>query len=370
MKHIHEFKDLVRGSGILKEIVRLATHKVSLMEICGSHTHATCKSGLRSVLPENITLISGPGCPVCVTSQPEIDAIIDFAGSNKEVIVATFGDMLRVPGSSSTLEQARGRASDIRVIYSPLGALSIARQNPEKEVVLLSVGFETTAPLIASILQTARGEGITNITVYPLHKLTPPAMATLLDSKDVRIDGFICPGHVTAIIGVDAYGFIAKDYKRPCVVAGFEPLDVLFPIYMLLLQIKEGRADIENEYKRVVSDTGNERARVIMDQVFEPADAVWRGLGSIPMSGLGLRDDYMDFSAAKRFGIDTAKYINNDKAVSGCRCADVLRGVINPSQCPLFARACTPISPQGPCMVSDEGACAAWYSYERKAVAL
>lgn len=369
MKYIDEFKDLVRGSGILKEIVRLATDKVSLMEICGSHTHAICKSGLRAVLPDNINLISGPGCPVCVTSQPEIDAIIDFADSNKEVVVTTFGDMLRVPGSNSTLEQARARASDVRVIYSPLGALSIARQSPEKEVVLLSVGFETTAPLIASVLQTARAEGVTNLTVYPLHKLTPPAMVVLLDSKDMRIDGFICPGHVTAIIGADAYGFIAKDYKRPCVVAGFEPLDVLFAIYMLLLQIKEGRADIENEYKRVVSGAGNVRARAIMDQVFEPSDALWRGLGLIPMSGLSLRDDYMEFSAAKRFGIDITKYVNNSKDTSGCRCADVLRGVISPAQCPLFAKACTPTAPLGPCMVSDEGACSAWYTYERTAVA-
>ncbi len=370
MKYIDEFKDLVRGSGILKEIVRLATFEVSFMEICGSHTHTACKSGLRAVLPDNINLISGPGCPVCVTSQPEIDAIVDFADSNKEVVITTFGDMLKVPGSSSTLEQARARASDVRVVYSPLGALSIARQSPEKEVVLLSVGFETTVPLISSVLQTARGEGITNLTVYPLHKLTPPAMAALLDSKDMRIDGFICPGHVTAIIGAGAYGFIAKDYNRPCVVAGFEPLDLLFAIYMLLLQLKEGRADIENEYKRVVSGRGNERARAIMDQVFEPGDALWRGLGSIPMSGLSLRDDYMDFSAARRFGIDITKYMKSDKATSGCRCADVLRGVINPPQCPLFASVCTPTAPQGPCMVSDEGACAAWYTYERTAVAL
>ncbi len=370
MKYIDEFKDLVRGSGILKEIVRLATFKVSFMEICGSHTHVICKSGLRALLPDNINLISGPGCPVCVTSQPEIDAIIDFADSNKDVIITTFGDMLRVPGSSSTLEQVRARATDVRVIYSPLGALSIARQSPQKEVVLLSVGFETTAPLIASVLQTAQAEGITNLTVYPLHKLTPPAMAVLLDSKDMRIDGFICPGHVTAIIGADAYGFIAKDYKRPCVVTGFEPLDALFAIYMLLLQIKEGRADIENEYKRVVSGTGNARARAIMDHVFEPSDALWRGLGSIPMSGLSLRDDYMGFSAAKRFGIDITKYTDSSKGTLDCRCADVLRGVINPAQCPLFATACTPTAPQGPCMVSDEGACAAWYTYERTAVAL
>jgi len=370
LKYLDEFRDVARGGAILDEIVRLGTKEVSFMEICGSHTHTISRSGLRGILPGNIRLISGPGCPVCVTSQAELDAIIDFADTNTDVIIATFGDMLRVPGSSSSLEQARGRGADVRVIYSPLQAMGLARSNPEKEVVFLSVGFETTAPLAASTIKGAREEGITNLTIYPMHKLTPPAMAALLGSEDMRIDGFICPGHVTAIIGADAYGFIAEEYKRPCVVTGFEPLDALYAIYMLLKQLSEGRADIENEYDRVVSSGGNRRARAVMDEVFEPADALWRGLGAIPESGLALRARFSGFSAVERFGIDASEFDNGGANTDGCACGDVLRGVIGPSDCPLFALTCTPASPQGPCMVSGEGACSAWYSYERKAVAL
>ena len=370
MKYLDEFRDVARASGILKEIVRLATRKVSFMEICGSHTHTISKSGLRGVLPENIDLISGPGCPVCVTSQSEVDALIDFSTSNNNVIIATFGDMLRVPGSSSTLEKARGLSADIRVIYSPLDLLVLARQNSDRDVVFISVGFETTAPLVASVIKTAKVEGLKNLTVYPMHKLTPPAMRALLDGDDVRIDGFICPGHVTAIIGSDAYGFISKDYNRPCVVTGFEPLDALYAIYMLLCQVREGRSDIENEYDRVVRSEGNKLAMAVMDEVFKPVDSLWRGLGSIPDSGLGLREEFSEFSAVDRFGIDATSFNNSQADLVGCACGDVLRGVIKPSECPLFAVSCTPTSPLGPCMVSGEGACSAWYSYERTAVAL
>jgi len=370
LKYLDEFRDEARALAILKEIVKLGTKEVSFMEICGSHTHTISKSGLRGVLPGNIKLISGPGCPVCVTAQSEIDAVVNFADTNTDVIITTFGDMLRVPGSFSSLEQARGRGADVRIIYSPLEALAIAREHPAKEVVLLSVGFETTAPLTASTIKSAEAEGITNLTIYPMHKLTPPAMAALLDSDDMRIDGFICPGHVTAIIGADAYGFISKKYKRPCVVAGFEPLDALFAIYMLLRQLDEGRSDIENEYDRVVSRGGNAKARAVMGEVFEPTGALWRGLGTIPSSGLALRAGFAGFSAAERFGIDASMFNNGDADTDGCACGDVLRGVISPSACPLFAITCTPMSPQGPCMVSGEGACSAWYSYERKAVSL
>ncbi len=370
MKYLDEFRDAHSASAILKEITKLATKEVSFMEICGSHTHTISRSGLRGLLPGNIKLISGPGCPVCVTAQSEIDAVVNFASTNTDVIITTFGDMLRVPGSSSSLEQARGRGADVRVIYSPLEALTIAREHPKKEVVFLSVGFETTAPLAASVIKSAKSEGVANLTVYPMHKLTPPAMAALLGSNEMRIDGFICPGHVTAIIGADAYGFISKEYKRPCVVTGFEPLDALFAIYMLLRQIGEGRSEIENEYDRVVTRGGNLKARAVMAEVFEPVDALWRGLGVIPESGLGLRAGFAGFSAAERFGIDASKFNSGGAEIDGCACGDVLRGVIDPSACPLFALKCTPASPQGPCMVSGEGACSAWYSYERKAVAL
>jgi hydrogenase expression/formation protein HypD len=337
------------------------------MEICGSHTVAISRSGLRGLLPACIKLVSGPGCPVCVTSQSEIDAIVDFACSNNNVIIATFGDMLRVPGSSSSLEEARSLGADVRVVYSPLDALVFAREAPNKEVVFLSVGFETTAPLAAATVKIAKAEGLSNFTIFPMHKLTPPAMAALLDSTDCRIDGFLCPGHVTAIIGADAYGFIASDYKRPCVVAGFEPLDALFGIYMLVKQLAEGRVEIENEYDRVVTRSGNLKARAVMDEVFNPCDTVWRGLGVIAKSGLALRDNFKNYSAIERFGIDVAAYENTTED-KGCACAEVLTGIINPSECPLFASACTPESPAGPCMVSSEGACAAWFKYERKAL--
>lgn len=365
MRYLDEFREGGRAGRILKKIEALQVKDVSLMEICGSHTHTISRSGLRGILPDNIKLISGPGCPVCVTSQSEIDAIVDFAGTNKDVIITSFGDMLRVPGNRSSLEEVRGLGADVRVVYSPLDALSIARETPDKEVVFLSVGFETTAPLVASTLKSARDEGISNLTIYPMHKLTPPAMKALLDSGDMRIDGFICPGHVTAVIGGDAYGFIATDYKRPCVVSGFEPLDALFGIYMLLKQLDEGRTDIEIEYDRVVSRAGNLKARAIMEEVFLPTDADWRGLGAIPLSGLGLKKEFVEFSAPERFGIKADAYAGD---VSGCACAEVLKGIINPAGCPLFAISCTPENPKGPCMVSGEGACSAWYKYERKVV--
>jgi len=368
LKYLDEFRESGRAAGILDRIAQIAAKDVSIMEICGSHTHSISRSGLRGVLPDSIKLISGPGCPVCVTPQSEIDAVVDFADKRKDVIITTFGDMVRVPGSSSSLEEARGRGADVRVIYSPLDALAIARDCPLREVVFLSVGFETTAPLAASTIMSARAEGISNFSIFPMHKLTPAAMAALLESGDCRIDGFICPGHVTAVIGADSYGFIARDYKRPCVVAGFEPLDALFGIYMLLKQIAEGRSEIEIEYDRVVSRHGNLKAKAVMDGVFEPVGASWRGLGRIPESGLALRPEFSVFSAIERFGIDVSSYEGGGPASKGCACADVLKGKISPTDCPLFAVKCTPASPQGPCMVSGEGACSAWYKYERRAV--
>jgi hydrogenase expression/formation protein HypD len=330
------------------------------MEICGTHTHSVSRYGIRGSLPPNIRLLSGPGCPVCVTAQSDIDAIIEFSRMEKSVITATFGDMLRVPGRLSTLEKERALGSDIRIVYSPLGALDIARKN-RRPVVLFSVGFETTAPTVAATIMKAKNEGLENFSVFSLHKLTPPAMRALLDSAAISLDGFLCPGHVTAVIGAAAYGFIADDYRRPCVVSGFEPLDILYSLHMLMSQIKEGRSEIEIEYRRVVTWEGNKKAQSVMHEVFEPADALWRGLDSIPLSGLEIRDGYAEFDAKKRFSIRQEKTGDS----SGCSCAGVLKGTITPFQCALFANPCAPENPIGPCMVSAEGTCAAYYKYER-----
>jgi hydrogenase expression/formation protein HypD len=329
------------------------------MEICGTHTHSIAKYGIKNALPETINLVSGPGCPVCVTSASDIESIIEFSRDEKNVIIATFGDMMRVPGKTSTLMEERSRGADVRVVYSPLGAIEIARENPGKQVVFYSVGFETTAPTVAATLIKAKDQGLDNLSALSLHKLTPPAMKALMDGGAVNIDGFICPGHVTAIIGAGAYEFLAKDYKSPCVVAGFEPLDVLMGLLMLTRQAEEGRAEIEIEYNRVVSWEGTLMAQEVLNTVFEPCDAIWRGIGSIPLSGLRIKDGFSAFDAEKRFSIKS--YAADEP--KGCMCGEVLKGIAPPEKCPLFGKACTPEEPVGPCMVSSEGTCAAYYKY-------
>lgn len=359
MKYIDEYRERNRAQGIISMVRRISKKEVSIMEICGTHTHSISKYGIREALPPNIKLISGPGCPVCVTSATDINRIIDFSRSRSDVIIATFGDMMRVPGSSSTLQQERARGADIRVVYSPLGSLDIARENPDKEVVLYAVGFETTAPTVGATILSAKEEGIKNLSVLSLHKLTPPAMKALLDSGEVRIDGFICPGHVTAIIGARAYEFLAAEYKAPCVVAGFEPIDALMGIYMLVDQLEKGRREIEIQYKRVVTWEGNRKAQAVVEEVFEPADSLWRGIGMIPKSGLGIREAYREFDAEARFEIGAG----TEAEPKGCRCGSVLKGLITPPECPLFGKVCTTEFPVGPCMVSSEGTCAAFYKY-------
>ena len=364
MKYIDEFRDKKSILSLLEEIKKFSSVEASIMEICGTHTHSVSKYGIRGALSKNIRLISGPGCPVCVTHQADIGAIIDFSRNDKTAVIATFGDMIRVPGTFSTLESERALGSDIRVVYSPLAALDIAKENPSKKVLFYSVGFETTAPTVAASIIEAKARNIKNFTVFSLHKLTPPAMKAILDSGDVLVDGFICPGHVTAIIGASAYEFIARDYGSPCVVSGFEPVDVLYSIYMLLRQLYLGEAKIEIEYERVVSMDGNKKAKEIMAAVFEPRGSAWRGLGLIPGSGLKIRPAFAEFDAEQAFGIKAAdsSYVEKPGA---CACADVLKGRITPFECLLFANPCTPEKPMGPCMVSSEGTCAAYYKYER-----
>ncbi|MCF6159385.1 MAG: hydrogenase formation protein HypD [wastewater metagenome] len=359
MKYIDEFRQKGIAHGILQKIHDISRKRVTIMEICGTHTHTISRYGIRNSLPPHVRLISGPGCPVCVTSPGDINRIIEFCKREKDTIIATFGDMMRVPGSESSLQEQKAMGKDIRVVYSPLGALDIATANPEKEVILYAVGFETTVPTIAVTILLAREKGIRNLSAFALHKLTPPAMKALLDSGEIDLHGFLCPGHVTAIIGAGAYKFLAEDYHAPCVVAGFEPLDAIHGIYMLIRQLEENRTEIEIQYKRVVTWEGNTKAQKIIEEVFEICDSNWRGIGMIPVSGLKLKSTFADFDAEKKFSLENTA--NED--LRGCACGDVLKGLITPGQCSFFGKTCTPETPIGPCMVSFEGTCAAYYKY-------
>ncbi len=359
MKYISEFRNRKQARCLLKMIREISKRPVNIMEICGTHTHTISKYGIREAMPPTVNLISGPGCPVCVTSAGDINRIIDFSRSNRDVIIATFGDMMKVPGTESSLQEEKARGADIRVVYSPLGTIDLALQNPEKEVVFYAVGFETTAPTVAATIVAAEQRGIKNLSVLCLHKLTPPAMKALMDSGRIEIHGFICPGHVTSIIGAGAYEFLARDYGAPSVVAGFEPLDAIHGIYMLIKQLEEGRSEIEIQYSRVVTWEGNLKARMMLNEVFEPCDARWRGIGNIPASGLRIKENYSFFDAGKRFDIPEGA----DEEPPGCACGEVLKGLIRPPECVLFGSGCTPESPVGPCMVSAEGTCAAYYRY-------
>jgi hydrogenase expression/formation protein HypD len=316
------------------------------------------KFGLRQLLPPTLTLTSGPGCPVCVTDNADLDKAIALAGL-PDVIVATFGDMLRVPGSRSSLQEAKAAGGDVRIVYSTLDALTLARENPEKPIVFVGIGFETTAPTVAaSVLQAAR-EGLTNYYVLSLHKLCPPIIKALLDSGEVNLQGLICPGHVSAVIGSRPWEFIARDYGIACVVSGFEPLDILQCVDMLAQQVARGEARVEIAYRRGVVPEGNPTALRIMERVFAPAPARWRGIGAVDGSGLRLRHEFERFDAELNFDFDPGPTLEH----KGCLCGDVLRGVKTPRDCTLFRRVCTPISPVGPCMVSSEGSCAAHYHY-------
>jgi hydrogenase expression/formation protein HypD len=310
--------------------------------------------GIRKLLPSNIKLISGPGCPVCVTPSTVIDELIKL----KDVTIATFGDLLRVPGLSGTLEQARAEGADIKIIYSPLEALKLARK---KETVLVGIGFETTIPGIALTIQKAANENLNHFSVLPAFKLVPPALDALLSNGDVEVNGFILPGHVSVIIGSGAYDLLPGKFSIGGVVTGFEPLDILLGIQKLVNQLKQNEPNIENEYGRVVTPTGNIQAKKVIDEILQMEDAIWRGLGTIPQSGLGIRDKYSQFDAIKKYKMK----ITDTEKNTGCRCADVLKGKIIPSECGLFEKICHPGNPIGPCMVSSEGSCAAYYKYER-----
>lgn len=358
MKYIDEYRDGAVAQALAARIGRTVERPMRLMEICGTHTMAIFRHGLRSLLPEAIELVSGPGCPVCVTAAEDIDRCIRLART-PGVIVATFGDLVRVPGSGSSLRLEQASGADVRMVYSTMDALETAKENRRSEVVFLGIGFETTAPTVAAAMIEAGRQGIGNFSVLALHKLLPPAMEALLADPDNHVDGFICPGHVTTIIGTSAYRDVVEHHHRPCVVTGFEPVDILEGILLLAEQIEAGRAEVEIQYRRGASADGNPAALRFMWEVFEPADALWRGLGPIPGSGLKVREAYAARDARLRFDLAVPPAAEP----AGCRCAEVLRGRIRPPECPLFGRRCTPQDPVGPCMVSGEGTCAAYYRY-------
>ncbi len=358
IKHSDEFNDPAVAEKLAEFIRRTNTREIRLMEVCGTHTMAIFKSGIRSFLPETISLLSGPGCPVCVTAQGEIDAFIALA-RRKDVIVTTFGDLMRVPGTESSLQQERASGSDIRMVYSSMDAVDIARQNPDKQVVFLGVGFETTIPTIAASIVTAHQTGVANYSVYSAHKLAPPALAALMETEGLRINGFLMPGHVSVIIGRNAYLPLLDKYNVPCVIAGFEPIDILEAIRRLVVQIETGVPQVENAYPRAVSDEGNTKAMAFMADVFQTVDVVWRGIGMIPASGLKVREKYRAHDAESIFNLP----VKEAPEPKGCACGEILTGLKTPPQCPLFKNVCTPIHPIGPCMVSSEGTCAAYYRF-------
>lgn len=355
------FRDPDAARAVAEAIRDRSTRPVRLMEFCGGHTHAILRFGIPSLLPETVELRSGPGCPVCVTAAADLDRAIALARV-PEVILTTFGDMIRVPGSRTSLAQAKAEGADVRVVYSPLDALQTARQNPERPVIFLGVGFETTAPMVASAVLTAEAEGMDHFYVFSTHKLTPPATVAILNAGEVALDGIIGPGHVTTVIGSDAWRFLPDDYEVPCAVAGFEPLDLLRAILALVTMAEQDNPEVNNSYARSVKREGNVSAQQAMQRVFEVADAKWRGFGVVPASGMRLRDSYARFDAARTFSVE----VPPSREPPGCRCGDVLRGVLLPTDCPLFAKGCTPQRPIGPCMVSAEGACAAYYRYGKR----
>ena len=329
------------------------------MEVCGTHTVSIFQSGLRSLLPDNIIHVSGPGCPVCVTDQSGV-ALFLQAARMENVIIATFGDLVRVPGTNGdSLKKAAAEGAHIEVIYSPLDALELARKNPDKEIIFPGIGFETTAPLVAAGIMQAARENLSNFSVISLHKLVPPALKMILGQEGDNIDAFLLPGHVATITGLSPFSFIPSKYSRPAVVGGFEPVDILLALLEMAESFMAGQPRLANAYKRAVAENGNPRARAIMEEVFEPADSDWRGLGSIPEGGLSICDKYARFDALRKFGL----YAENARPIPGCCCGSVLMGRISPAECPLFGRACTPLNPVGPCMVSTEGSCAAHYKY-------
>lgn len=363
MNYLDEFRDRDAVLGLAERIRQLTAGRgepMTFMEVCGTHTMAIYQYGIRSLLPSEVRLISGPGCPVCVTPNGYIDKAIAYSRL-PDTIIATFGDMVRVPGSTSSLMEERARGADVRIVYSPLDAVALAEKNPRKRVVFIGVGFETTAPTIAGSILAAAGKGLGNYFVLAAHKTIPIPMQILSADPELGIDGYICPAHVSAIIGAQAYRFLAQENGVPCVVTGFEPADIMQGVLMLARQVVAGKSLVEIEYSRVVKWEGNGRAQAVLEEVFVPSDAEWRGIGVIPGSGLAINARHAPFDAEKAIPVE----VEETREHKGCLCGEILKGKVTPFECPLFAGECTPEGPVGACMVSSEGTCAAAYKYGR-----
>ncbi len=357
MKYIDEYRNKALVKNLVKKIEDVVRGEVSLMEVCGGHTWAIQKFGIPSLLPENIRLLSGPGCPVCVTSKRFIDQAVAYSRLD-DVIIATFGDLVRVPGSSSSLDLEKSKGADVRMVYSVIEALDIAKKHPDKKVIFLGIGFETTAPGTAAGIKNAAAQEADNFFVLSSHKVMPPAMGALID-EGVKIDGYIAPGHVSTITGSGIYADIPEKYGVACVISGFEPVDILQSVYMLLQQINKQAYTVEIQYRRTVKPEGNQLALQIMDEVFEPVDDWWRGFGILPASGLGIRDRYSRFDANRMIPVEVEETADE----KGCICGEILKGVKKPHDCKLFGKVCNTTNPVGACMVSHEGACNAYFRF-------
>jgi len=358
LKFLDEFRSGENARRMVQAIRSASvSRRLTLMEVCGTHTMAIARHGIKRLLPETISLVSGPGCPVCVTPNPFVDRAAALAGL-PGILIATFGDMMRVPGSSTSLEQERAAGRDVRIVFSTLDALLLAASHTDRKIVFLGVGFETTAPTVAVSILEARKRKLNNYFVLSSHKVMPPAMDAI-SKGDVHVDGYLCPGHVSAIIGTQSYENLVRRYGIGCVVSGFEPLDILRSIFLLVRQSEENRPRVEVEYTRAVKPEGNPKAMAVLNEVFEPTDAEWRGLGTIPQSGLKIRDAFSDWDAECRIPVE----VEPPREPEGCRCGDVLCGRLKPQECPLFGKVCTPETPVGACMVSSEGTCAAQFRF-------
>lgn len=358
MKYLDEYRDADLAKVLLKEIEKKVKGRWTLMEVCGGQTHSLVKNGILNLLPENIEMVHGPGCPVCVTPVDKIDLAVDLA-MKENVIFTSFGDMLRVPGAKGSLLNAKSQGADVRIVYSPVEAVQIAKENPEKEVVFFAVGFETTAPANALAIKQAEQFGLKNFSMLTSHVLVPPAMEALLGAEDNRVDGFLAAGHVCTIMGVEEYLPIAEKFRKPIVITGFEPVDLLRGILKLVEMLEEGKAEVSNAYERVARLDGNPEARKLLEDVYEVIEKDWRGIGSIPESGLGIQKKYAAFDAEKKFNLKAGK----SEMSNGCIAGEILRGAKKPDACPHFGTTCTPLNPLGAPMVSSEGACAAYYHF-------
>lgn len=360
MQHWEQFKKPKDIEKVIDGINSMKVKPIKIMEICGTHTMSIAKSGIKSLLNDNIKLISGPGCPVCVTPSDRIDKILELV-RREDIIIATYGDMIRVPGTNygDSLEKHRAMGASVEIVYSPMDAIELAKVNPDKEVVFLGIGFETTTPGTAIAIEAAILEGIENFSVFSMHKLCEPILRHLGQMEDFDIDGFICPGNVSIILGEKGFEFLTKEYNIPSVIAGFEGGDIITAIYQIVSMIRDGKPEFINEYKRLVTYNGNELAWNVVLKYFEKTDDLWRGIGFVRQSGLKIKEAYSKYDAFKKFDI----VLSSDESVTACKCGEIIKGKQEPVQCPLFGKTCTPENPVGPCMVSSEGACAAFYKY-------